>query len=136
MIQNVLNKIYKASQYGMVLLSTWISTRILNLLLWFNKIKKGSGIKTMKAVPSLVINKNAKDVTIGNNVTFNNYGDQSWYCKCKLMVCEGASLCIGNNVGMNGVLVFCSNNISIGNYVKMGGVLVFMILTTTHLTTN
>lgn len=121
MIQNLINKLYKGAQYSWVLLTTWFCTRIFKTLLWLNKIKAGKDVKTMKAIPSLIINRNAKHVSLGNNVIFNNYGDHSWYCKCKLVVREGASLIIGNNVGMNGVWVFCSDSIRIGENVKIGG---------------
>ena len=89
--------------------------------MWLNDVKFGHNVQAMKSIPSLVINKRAGRVHLGNNVTFNSYGDQSWYCKCKVWVLDGADLIIGDNVGMNGVLLFASNKIVIGNYVKIGG---------------
>lgn len=60
-------------------------------------------------------------VSIGENVTFISYGDQSYNCKCKIMVEKNASLNIGNNTGFNGVLIYCQDCITIGNHVNVGG---------------
>lgn len=113
--------IYKALHYTFVLLSCKFSTFFCRILLKLNGVEMGDNIKSMKAIPDFVISFKSKNVHFGNNVVFNNYGDQSWYCKCKIMVRENASLTIGNNVGFNGVLLYSSNSITIGNYVKIGG---------------
>ena len=132
----MIRTLYKALQYSFVLMSCKWCTFLFRLSLKLNGVICGRNIKSMKSVTELVISHNAKVVHIGDNVVFNNYTDQSWYCRCKLMVREGASLLIGNNVGMNGILIFSSNSIQIGDNVMMGGVLVYMILTIIHLITN
>lgn len=113
--------VYKAVQYAWVVMSSSCCSALFRIKLWLNGVDFGRNVKSMKAVTGLVVNRKAGKVVIGDNVVFNNYGDQSWYCKCKLMVREGASLSIGNDVGMNGVLIYCNESISIGNYVKIGG---------------
>ena len=99
----------------------WLYTWLLKILLRINAIEYGSGLRTFNAIPSLVVSSKAKMFSLGNNVTFNNYTDQSWNSKCKIYVREGATLTIGDNSGMNGAMIYCAQFISIGNYVNIGG---------------
>lgn len=112
---------YKALQYAHTLVYARICTVIFKLLLRLNRVKFGSGLACLNSVPSLQINRHAGQVSIGNHVTFNSYGDQSWNSKCKLIVLSGASLSIGEGSGMNGVMIYCSREIRIGRNVKIGG---------------
>lgn len=119
---SLIRKIYKIITVGYTMyIGRWLYTLLFKLLLRISAVEYGRGLRTFNAVPSLVVSSKAQRFSLGHNVTFNNYTDQSWYCKCKLMVREGATLIIGNNVGMNGVLTFCSNSIRIGDNVKIGG---------------
>lgn len=60
-------------------------------------------------------------IKIGNNVTFNSYGDHSWFCKCKILVHEYGHLEIGDYSGFNGVMIYCCNSVTIGKHVAVGG---------------
>ena len=85
-----------------------------------NGAKYGTGIKCFNSTPQLQINRKGT-LSIGKNVIFNSYTDHSWYCCCKLWIMKNAELTIGDNSGMNGVMVYCNTKVSIGNYVKIGG---------------
>ena len=63
----------------------------------------------------------SSSVRIGNNVTFNSYGDHSWFCKCKILIQKDGTLTIGNDSGLNGVMIYCNKSINIGNHVNIGG---------------
>lgn len=112
---------YKALQYAHTLVYARICTVIFKLLLRLNRVKFGNGLACFNSVPSLQINRHAGQIGVGNHVTFNSYGDQSWNSKCKLIVLAGASLSIGDGSGMNGVMLYCSKKIRIGRNVKIGG---------------
>ena len=116
----MLRYIYKALQYGTVLVVSNMCTVRFRIMLYLNEVKYGTGIKCFNSTPQLQINREGR-LSIGKNVIFNSYTDHSWYCYCKLWVMKNAELTIGDNSGMNGVLVFCSSKISIGNNVKIGG---------------
>lgn len=120
-IRKGIHFLYKGSVFIYVLFNSLLYTWLFRLKLWVNCVNYGTGIKTYKAIPILSINRNAQKVHIGNNVCFNNYLAHSWNCRCKIMVSEGAKLYIGNNSGINGVLIYCSNNICIQENVKIGG---------------
>lgn len=55
---------------------------------------------------------------MNNGPKYNIIGRQQ---KCSFVVLSGATLKIGNNVGMSSCAIFCSKKISIGNHVKFGG---------------
>lgn len=112
---------YKALQYVHTLAFSRICNIMFKLLLAINGIKIGRNLKCFNSVPSLQINRHAGLVSIGNQVTFNSYGDQSWNSKCKLIVLAGATMTIGDGSGMNGVMIYCSKEIRIGRNVKIGG---------------
>lgn len=69
----------------------------------------------------MLINKKSGVVSFGNNVIFNSYTDKSWNSKYKLIVLAHATLTIGDTIGMNGVMIYCSKKVVIDNYVKIGG---------------
>lgn len=93
----------------------------LKLKFSLNSVSYNGGLKCYKSIPSLQINRKAHHVSIGRNVIFNSYGDQSWNCKCKLVVLRDGKLEIGDNSGLNGVMIYCSNQVTIGKNVKIGG---------------
>lgn len=113
--------LYKSIQYGCIVLRSKLSTLFFRCLLTINQVEYKKGVKTKVSIPDLVINRKAQQVRIGNNVVFNNYGDHSWYCKCKLFVRKDAVLTIGDNTGFNGILIYAAKEIRIGNNVKVGG---------------
>lgn len=118
----LIRKIYKIITVGYTLyIACWLYTSVFKLLLRINAVEYGSSLRTFNAVPSLVVSNKAQKFSLGSNVTFNNYLDQSWNSKCKIYVREGASLSIGNNSGMNGVLIYCAQTVIIGDYVNIGG---------------
>lgn len=71
--------------------------------------------------PEIRISSYGAKVTIGRDVTFNNYNDAGWNSKCALWVKRDATLCIGNCSGFNGVLIYSGKSVVIGDNVKIGG---------------
>lgn len=121
MIKKYIRIVYKVFSVGSMLALSFFYTLFFKVFLLINGVEYGKNVKTNLAIPKLHINKNAKHVWLGNNVTFNNYTDVSWYCKSCIYVNEGASFIMGDNSGMNGVLVYCANNVEIGKFVNIGG---------------
>lgn len=122
MIIHIICYLYKCIRKSWNLSTNYLYTKLFNLLLRINKVAVGSGLKVKYAIPALwrQFGGNGK-VTIGNNATFISYGDQSYNCKCKIMIEKDAKLSIGHHSGFNGVLIYCQESITIGNYVKVGG---------------
>lgn len=99
-----------------------ISTSWLKIILFLNEVDFCGDIKSSGGYcPQIRISKSAHNVAFGHNVVFNNYNDAGWNSKCAIWVREGATLCIGNNAGLNGVLVYASNSVHIGDNVCVGG---------------
>ena len=120
-MHNILRIVYKASSYSWVLLSNKLFTFIFRLKLKINDVHVGKGLRVTKSVPELLINKRSEAVWIGDNVSFESYGMHSWYCKCKIIVRERATLTIGNYSGINGTMIYSKNAVTIGSHVKIGG---------------
>lgn len=93
---------------------------ILRFYLYLNGVTCGRGIKTMKSLPKLFKDDNSS-IVIGNNVTFNNYTNTSWYCRCSLISRKGGKLIIGDKTGLNGCEIVCEKSINIGCHVMIGG---------------
>lgn len=113
--------VYKAVQYGMVIWKARIYTLKFKFLLNINGLNYGNGVRCYNATPVLQINRNSGVVSFGKNVMFNSYTDHSWNSKCKLIVLANATLTIGDDSGMNGAMIYCSQKVLIGNHVKIGG---------------
>ena len=96
------------------------STVCFRVKLFMCDVKPAGALKVMNAVPNLYIARNA-EMKIGRNVIINSYCNTSWYAKSEISVFEGAYLAIGDNVGLNGVLIVCKEHIEIGKYVNIGG---------------
>lgn len=120
-MKNWIRFIFKAILYAWTIVYGKMCTGVFKFSLVLNGVRYGRGLKCFNSVPVLLINRHSGLVTIGNNVIFNSYTGHSWYSKCKLVVLGNASLSIGDNSGMNGVMVYCSQEIRIGKYVKIGG---------------
>lgn len=84
-------------------------------------ISVGKNLILINSCPDVFCSKNAK-ILIGNNVALRSYSHTSWYCNCRI-VCRGKGLIkIGNNVGINGSAIICSNtSITLGDNVHIGG---------------
>lgn len=89
--------------------------------LWLNNIEVGNAIKCMNKVPSLHIHHKCKKVKIGNNVLIRSNTGNCWYSHTDIIVKQNAMLTIGNNTGISGSLIYCTNKIEIGNNVMIGG---------------
>lgn len=113
--------LFKFLQYGHVLIMSQYYCLKLKLLLTINEVDYGKHLRCCNSTPFLQINKESGLVSFGDNVIFNSYTAQSWNSKCKLIVLAHASLTIGNNSGINGVMIYSSKKVQIGNNVKIGG---------------
>lgn len=94
----------------------------LRYALWINGVSVGKNLLARHASPSFWRQNGGNGkINFGDNVTLISYGDQSYNCRCKIMVEKNANLTIGHDTGFNGVLIYSQDSISIGNYVKVGG---------------
>ena len=116
----MLRFIYKSLQYGFVLIASYICTLRFKIILLLNEVKYGEGIRCYNSTPKLQINRKGY-LSLGKNIVFNSYTDHSWNSNCKLLVLKDAELTIGDNSGMNGVMIYCSKRVAIGDNVKIGG---------------
>ena len=81
----------------------------------------GHNLFVMNSMPRIII-MSGSNVRIGNYFTINSQSiETAWYCKSAIYVGNNALLNIGNNVGMNGSLIYCSQKITIGNNTIIGG---------------
>mgnify|MGYP002277754318 CR=1 FL=1 len=86
------------------------------------RIKYGYGIKSFGR-PTFIVGKNAR-LVIGNNVRMNDGRKNNFIGrdnKCLLRVMDGASLIIGNNVGMSSCAIVAGKKIVLGDNVRIGG---------------
>ena len=99
-----------------------IYTLILKIELYAFGVKFGKGLFVMNAYPCIEIYRGNEGVFIGNNLTINgNNNCTAGNAVCRISVAKDGFLKIGNNVGMNGVNLFCSKSIAIGNNTIIGG---------------
>lgn len=61
------------------------------------------------------------EIAIGNNFAFNSYRNTSWYCNCYFAAVGTGKIEIGDNVGVNGIMIHSKKHIKIGNNVRIGG---------------
>jgi|GEM_PF-855253 len=101
-------------------LSTKLGTFWLKFRMSLYGIKFGENIISKNSSAQLSV-KAGSHCTIGKNVTFNNFHNTGWFCKCKLVIEQGADLSIGDGTGLNGALIVCYDKICIGKYVSIGG---------------
>lgn len=115
----VLSKII--SKFADYFVSNW-ATLSLSYTLWINGASVGKNLRARHATPTFWRQNGGNGrISIGDNVILISYGDQSYNCRCKIMVEKNANLTIGHDTGFNGVLIYCQDSITIGNYVKVGG---------------
>lgn len=117
----IIRFIYKAILIGMMKCLSCLYTMLTFMLLKINGVKIGSGLHVYRGMPSFQISIKSGTICFGKNLVLNNYETHSWYCRCKFYVKEGAVLSIGDNSGLNGVLIYCADCIKIGNFVNIGG---------------
>ena len=98
-----------------------IQTFCFRVLMKVNQIKYGKGIRVYNSIPILQINRKSGNVEFGKNLIWNSYTDHSWNCRCKVIVKQDASLVIGDDTGVNGVMIYVSKSCHIGKHVKIGG---------------
>lgn len=120
-MKHYLRTFYKAYRLCFIKVESLICLLYCKFLFRINGVCYGHGLRCYNATPALQINKNSGVVSFGKNVMFNSYTDHSWNSKCKLIVLANAMLTIGDNSGMNGVMIYCSKKVVIGNHVKIGG---------------
>lgn len=97
---------------------SWARTKYTLLL---NNVEYGSIIS--HGVPYICVAPSGKCV-IGDNVTMNNglrFNPIGYVQPCTIYVNAGATLVIGNHVGLSQASVICIHSIRIGDYVKLGG---------------
>lgn len=117
----IIRFLYKTVCLAYILICHYIYTQLFKLKLLINGVEYGKGISCYNAIPKLQINRNSGKIILGKNVIFNAYTDHSWNSNCKILVRKNAILQIGDNSGMNGVMIYCSEKIIIGQNVKIGG---------------
>lgn len=98
-----------------------IYSAIFKAILYAKSIPYGKHLFIMNAMPRFRFEKGSIVVT-WNNFTINSQSlETSWYLRSCIVVRKNAMLKIGDNVGINGALLYCANNIEIGNYSIIGG---------------
>lgn len=96
-------------------------TFIFKIILCTKSISFGKHLFLMNAMPKFRFEKGAI-IQIGNNFTINSKSlETAWFLKSCIVVKKNAKLLIGNNVGINGTLLYCTNYIEIGDYSIIGG---------------
>lgn len=95
------------------------------IITWFKFIINGVDFKrnfVAKGVPVVNVNLKGK-LSIGESFVLHsgNYNMIGRQQPCYFIVGPGASLTIGNNVGISCTAIICQNCITIGNDVKIGG---------------
>lgn len=119
---NIVSICYKGVWLIFFRIISFLSTIFFKIKLLCLSVQYGKGLHSYGfSGPSLRISLSAGNVSIGDNVIFNNYNDAGWYSKCSLWVKDNASLTIGNNSGFNGVFIYSAKSVTIGSNVKVGG---------------
>ena len=113
--------IYKCLWMLSFTIQGWFTDHLFRLLLWLNNINFGKNVHSGGGVARICVSKDARSVSIGNNVSFNAFDAVSWYSRCCIVVRPKAVLEIGDNSGFNGSLIYAANSIKIGCNVKIGG---------------
>lgn len=93
----------------------------LHYILYINQVKHGS-IKSYGR-PYICVAPTGRcvigsHITMANGLRFNPIG---YVQPCTIYVNAGATLTIGNNVGISQASIICHHSIQIGNHVKIGG---------------
>jgi len=113
--------IYKAIIKFFAFADTLIDTMHCHIIFWGNNIRyknfKSNGIPFVSvAIGGTCI--------FGENLSMNNGAQGNpigCFDRCTFFVDRGATLIIGNNVGMSQAALICHQSITIGNHVKIGG---------------
>lgn len=116
-----LHKLYKGFLEIKNKIMNEIRTITFKLNMTINGVHYGKSIRVQGGIPLLSISYRNSIITIGDNVLINSYSDHSWNSRTKIIVRPNGKLSIGNSTGINGILIYCTENIQIGSYVKVGG---------------
>ena len=90
------------------------------LLLKYNNVS----YEELPIINGKMLISNRGEFNIGKNVTFNNSMTSNFvglFKPCTISVEKEGSLIIGDNAGISGISIYCSNKIIIGQYVNIGG---------------
>ena len=118
----ILTYAYKASRkVGLICLSFY-SNGVSKLKFYLNNVSYGRGM-IMKGPVTVDIEMGGKmvvgnDFRVNSGSYYNKIGRQQ---RTAFVVKKGASIRIGNNVGMSSTYLVCHESIIIGNGVKIGG---------------
>lgn len=120
-MRTLIASIYKVFRKLRVMISNFLSLYRTRFLFYCNKIDTGS--VSSKGVPYVMVARGGKcsvgqDLRLNNSISSNPIGRVQ---RCSLVVGPGASLVIGDHVGMSFVAINCQHNITIGNHVMIGG---------------
>lgn len=118
----VLRLSYRAMRKVKRMVFTFTDNLFTKFYLKVNDVKFGKALKS-NGIPKFDIRINGS-LHIGNNFSMNNGNNHNMIGRqqlCYFVVMEGATLVIGDNVGISATAFVCSNHIEIGNNVKIGG---------------
>lgn len=116
---------------AMILVRGWIRVKTTwqsNVMPYINRLKLyGMGVKfgknsIVRSSFSLRVGRTA-NVEIGDNFRITGSNLSNPLCKNQscINVAEGASMIIGNNVGMSSPTIYAHESLVIGNHVNLGG---------------
>lgn len=120
-MRKLVHFIYYAIWLLLFKLKNFICTYVLHLKLIANNVTYGTSLKAVNGVPLIYIHNKAFKCRLGNNVTLRSCLDVCWNSKINIIVKRNAALIIGDNTGISGSLIYCSESIEIGNNVMIGG---------------
>lgn len=120
-MRKIIHFIYHAIWLMAFKLKNIILNTIFKTKLYLNNVKFGKGVKCINCIPALHIHHKCGNVMIGNNVLMRSKADVCWNSKIDITVKKNATLQIGNNSGISGSIIYCTEKIEIGNNVMIGG---------------
>ncbi len=101
----------------------WFSFLYIRYLLAAMRVEYGRNL-ICNGIPLIRVGRKGGKFSIGNNFRMNNgkrYNQIGRQQSCYFIVFDKAFLEIGNNVGISGTAIICSNKIKICDNVKIGG---------------
>lgn len=120
-MRKYIHLLYHAIWLLLFKISNYINTILFKSKLWLNNVEFGKGLRCINRTPSLHIHHKSGKIKIGNNVLIRSKADVCWNSHTDIIVKKNATLLIGNNTGISGCIIYCTNRIDIGNNVMIGG---------------
>lgn len=117
----IITKLYKILLRIVFLISKYVAKIVCHIFFIGNNVAYKNFSTT--SYPYIMVAIGGRFV-IGNNFSMNNgiKGNPiGCYDKCTFFVDRGATLTIGEHVGISQTAIICHHKITIGNYVKIGG---------------